>query len=329
MRALLPAILVTASVCGWAPAAMALERTDAYQGLGSWIDRYDSAAWTQPEKTIRALARRGVRTVFLQTANASHRDALPSLRTLGRFVDSAQRERVRIVAWYAPDLCHLGRDERRSLAAIRFRSSRGARFDSFALDIESACVHPARQRSRRLLLLSRRLRRAVGGRYPLAAIIPSPRGMELRAERYWPHFPFSGLHRYYDAFVLMTYFTYRADGPEDVEKFVSRDIEILRRETNDPGVAIHSIGGEAQRATTADVRGFVAAVHNANVPGVSLYDASTTTPAMWRLLRRFASSEWLKGDASSPRQRLRQPVTGLLDYLRSVFLPQLRRERRR
>lgn len=325
MRALPAAILVAASVCGWAPAAMALDRTDAYQGLGSWIDRYDSAAWAQPEKTIRALARRGVRTVFLQTANASHRDALPSLKPLGRFVDSAQRERVRIVAWYAPDLCHLGRDERRSLAAIRFRSSHGARFDSFALDIESACVHPARLRSRRLLLLSRRLRRAVGSRYPLAAIIPSPRGMELRAERYWPHFPFAGLHRHYDVFVLMTYFTYRADGPEDVEKFTRRDIAILRRETDDPRVAIHSIGGEAQRATTADVRGFVAAVHNANVPGASLYDASTTTPAMWRLLRRAVSSQRLKGGAGRAPQRLQQPLTGLLDYLRSVFSRQQRR----
>jgi hypothetical protein len=319
MRALLTAVLVAGGVCGWVPAAMALDRSAAYQGLGSWIDRYDSVAWVQPEKTIRALAGRGVRTVFLQTANASHRDALPSPSTLGRFVDSAHRERVRIVAWYAPDLCHLGRDERRSLAAIRFRSSHGTRFDSFALDIESACVHPARHRSKRLLRLSRRLRRAVGSRYPLAAIIPSPRGMQLRAERYWPRFPFSGLHRYYDAFVLMTYFTYRADGPEDVEKFTRQDIAILRRETDDPGVAIHSIGGEAQRATTADVRGFVAAVHNANVPGVSLYDASTTTPAMWRLLRRAVSSERLNGGASSTPERLRQPMTRLLDFLRSVF----------
>jgi hypothetical protein len=146
--------------------------------------------------------------------------------------------------------------------------------------------------------------------------------MQLRAERYWPRFPFSGLHRYYDAFVLMTYFTYRADGPEDVEEFTKRDIEILRRELDDPGVVIHSIGGEAQRATTADVRGFVAAIHDANVPGASLYDASTTTPAMWKLLRRAVASRGLKADASATPKRPKQPVTELLDYLRTLLVRQ-------
>jgi hypothetical protein len=52
-----------------------------------------------------------------------------------------------------------------------------------------------------------------------------------------------------------------------------------------PDVPVHSIGGEADRATPADVRGFVAAVRSAGVLGASLYDARDTTPEMWRLLR--------------------------------------------
>jgi hypothetical protein len=137
------------------------------------------------------------------------------------------------------------------------------------------------------MVLSSRLRDAVGESYPLAAIVPSPRGIQLRERRYWPHFPFRGLYRYYDGLVLMTYFTYRVHGTAAVEDFTRRDIAILRREVHDPTVAIHSIGGEARRATTADVRGFAAAaVRDANVAGASLYDASATARPMWTLLRR-------------------------------------------
>ena len=141
-------------------------------------------------------------------------------------------------------------------------------------------------RNARLLRLSHRLRRTVGRRYPLAAIIPSPRGIELRGRRYWPRFPFKGLARDYDAFMLMTYFTYRLHGTAAVKDFTTQDIAILRREVGDPTVAIHSIGGEAERATTADVRGFAAAVRTQHVSGASLYDARATTLPMWNVLRR-------------------------------------------
>ena len=261
-----------------------------------------------------------MRTLFLQTANATHRYALPPAELLGRFLDSAHRRRIKIVAWYAPDLCRLRRDERRSLAAIRFRSARGDRFDSFALDIESPCVHPAQRRGQRLLRLSNRLRRTVGRRYPLGAIIPSPRGIELRGSSYWPHFPFLGLHRYYDVFLLMTYFTYRLHGTQAVRDFTSRDIAILRREVRDPGVAIHSIGGEAKRATTADVRGFAAAVRNENVSGASLYDADATTPTMWRLMRQAVANDILRtGSSGGVVSRVGAAVDRMLEDPRSVF----------
>jgi hypothetical protein len=283
MRLLAATLTIWLGACA---SAMAADAPAAYRGLGAWIDRYDSASWAQPEVTVRGLARRGVRTLFLQTANSTHRYALPPAEPLSRFVDSAHRHRLKIVAWYAPHLCHLALDEQRALAAIRFRSARGHRFDSFALDIESPCVRPVQRRNARLLQLSHRLREAVGRHYPLAAIIPSPRGLELRGRRYWPRFPFKGLARYYDGFLLMTYFTYRLHGTAAVKDFTTQDIATLRRRVGDPAVAIHSIGGEAKRATTADVRGFAAAVRAEHVSGASLYDARATTPPMWNALRR-------------------------------------------
>jgi hypothetical protein len=65
-----------------------------------------------------------------------------------------------IVAWYVPSFANPARDQRRSLAAIRFRTAGGERFDSFALDIESSVVKAAGLRNARLLQLSRQLRAA-------------------------------------------------------------------------------------------------------------------------------------------------------------------------
>src|SRR5215210_3322283 len=109
MRALRAIIVLFIGLGVSAPAAMGA-RASTYQGLGAWIDRYDAAAWAQPEATVRALSRRGVRTVFLQTANAKLPTALPPRKRLDRFIDAARRRHLKIVAWYAPDLCHLGRD---------------------------------------------------------------------------------------------------------------------------------------------------------------------------------------------------------------------------
>ena len=294
------AAIISALIWAAPPAEASHAHSDPYRGLGAWVDRYDPDAWRRPERTVRSLARKRVNTIFLRTGNYALADALPPRRALGHFVDTAHREHLQIVAWYAPDLCHLRRDKRRSLAAIRFRSARGQRFDSFGLDIESACVRSPRRRNQRLLRLSRSLRGAVGRNYPLAAIGPSPRGMQLRAEAYWPRFPFAALHRHYDAFVLMTYFTYRATGTESVRAFTAKDIALLRAAVRDRDVAIHSIGGEAQRATVADVRGFTAAVREANVHGVS----SMTRPERRHKCGR-ASTEFSHYPPRGSRRRAR------------------------
>lgn len=258
-------------------------------GLGAWVDRYDAAAWRHPERTVRLLDRHGVGTLFLQTSNYALPNDLPRGGSVGRFVDAAHRRGLRVVGWYAPSLCRLRRDKRRALAAISFRSPSGGRFDGFGLDIESACVRPPARRNSRLLRLSRRIRRAAGPRYWLGAIVPSPYGMRLRGRSYWPDFPFAALRRHYDGYLLMTYFTYRARGRDSVRAFTAKDISVLRAAVNDPTVPVHSIGGEAQRATQRDVSGFAAAIRAGHVDGASLYDAAGTTDRMWSILRRSVS----------------------------------------
>jgi hypothetical protein len=189
-----------------------------------------------------------------------------------------------IVAWYVPSFANASRDERRSLAAIRFRTPGGERFDSFALDIESSVVKAPGLRNARLLELSRRLRAAAPAWYPLGAIVPSPRGIQ-RLSWYWPSFPFFQLAQTFDVFLPMSYFTYRTHVPAKSASYTRLNIELLREATGDPTLPVHVIGGLAHNASPAQVRQFVRAAHERNALGLSLYDFADTTPAQWRELR--------------------------------------------
>ena len=209
MAGLARVLLVAASLCLAVPAGAAGPRdTSAYQGLGTWVDIWDGAQWAKPEAAVARMRDLGVTTLYLETSNYSQAVDLLRPAALGRFVDAAHANGLRIVAWYLPSFANVARDLRRSLAAVRFRSPKGEAFDSFALDIEAKVVPSAAKRSVRLLGLSRALRKAVGPDYPLGAIIPSPRGMQLNP-KYWPRFPYAGLAKTYDVFMPMGYFTYR------------------------------------------------------------------------------------------------------------------------
>jgi len=230
------------------------------------------------------MARHGVRTLYLQTGNYEQSADLVRPRALGRFIDAAHAVGLRAVAWYLPSFTDPARDARRALAAIRFRSARSERFDSFALDIEAGLVKPVSLRTERLLRLSARLRAAVGRRYPLGAIIPSPVGIR-RHPHYWPRFPYRQLARIYDVFLPMAYATDRGvRGSTGTRAYDAADVAIIRARTGRPHVPIHLIGGLAGTMGAAETAGFMQAVADCSPLGYSLYAFSITTSANWKAL---------------------------------------------
>lgn len=256
---------------------------DDYRGLGTWVDLYDPALFADPEGTVAGVAARGVRTLYLETGNYKQRSDLFQPARLGRFIEAAHRAGIRVVAWYLPSFKNIARDLRRSLAAIEFRTPGGERFDSFALDIEASVVKSPDLRSQRLLDLSRQLRAEVGGSFPLGAIIPSPRGMQL-VPSYWPGFPYAELATIYDVFLPMTYFSYRVEGGKAVEDYIVRSMAILREETGNPSVPIHVIGGIGDRTSRLEARGFMRAALGCRALGWSVYDYSVTRNPTWAAL---------------------------------------------
>lgn len=139
----------------------------AFRGLATWIDVYERGPWETPERAVRGWARRGVRTVFIQTSNHRRPRAVHRPVRLARLLAAVHRKGMRAVGWYLPGFRDVRRDWRRVRAAVTYESAAGHRFDGFAMDIEATLVRDVRTRNRRMLELSSRLRRLVRGRYPL------------------------------------------------------------------------------------------------------------------------------------------------------------------
>ena len=169
-----------------------------------------------------------------------------------------------------------------ALAAIRFQSATGQRFDGFALDIEATTVRSLALRDHRLITLSARLHHAVRPKYPLGAITPSPVGM---SPYFWPNIPYSSLVHYYKAFLPMAYSTMRGIHTRvGTANFLASTVSDIRTASGDPAFPIHLIGGLSGSMGPRETTGFLRAVAQAKPAGYSLYAFDQTTPALWRAL---------------------------------------------
>jgi hypothetical protein len=266
----------------------------AFSGLATWIDNWDWRTWTRPASTkladsvVGRMKGYGVRTLFIATSHHSQREEVVNREAIASFLEAAHGHGIKVVAWYQPGLTDVGRDLRRVLAAVRLRTRSDQRFDSFALDIEARLVRSSSVRNRRLLQLVAAIRRAVGERYRLAAIVPSPRRLELHPGS-WPDFPYRELAPKFDLFLPMAQWTGEASGFDATNRYVSETIRRTRELTGNPRLPVHVIGGAARDATAAEVRGFLAAADRERALGASLYDFLTTSSAEWTELERWTA----------------------------------------
>lgn len=278
LAALLLAMLTSASSGG----AARPRHTSPFAGLGSWVDIYSTKALSDPEAAVATMAQHGVRTIYFETGNYSHNAPIVWPDAAGRFIDAAHAAGLRIVAWYLPSFLNVRLDARRAVAAMRFRSSTGERFNGFALDIEATKVRSLALRDRRLLFLSARLRHAVPHRYPLGAITPSPVGM---SPYFWPDIPYSSLTHYYKAFLPMAYSTLRGlHGRASTTAYLTSTVSDIRAASGDPRFPVHLIGGLSGSMGRQATAGFMRAVRQTKLLGFSLYNYDQMTPALWRAL---------------------------------------------
>jgi hypothetical protein len=271
------------------PHASAATPSAPFAGVGTWVSIYaGDAVWNNPERHVRRMHERGVNTLYLQTASSSRPLGTNLYRPakLARFLHAAHARQLRVVAWYLPPLRRVAREHARAMAAINFRTSRGQRFDAFALDIEPSATTPSGPlRNDNLYRLSRRIRASVGGGYNLGAIIPSPEGMEF-SPRFWPRFPYATIGRFYDAVLPMSYHTYRVSGAAATYDYTTDNVAALRDRLG-PDFAIHVIGGDAGRSSRRETAAFVRACSDAGIAGASLWHYGSYGGEDWQEMARL------------------------------------------
>jgi len=261
---------------------------EVFQGLGTWIDIYDTALYRTPDAVAGRLAARGVRTAWVETANDRSTVDVVDPVGLGRLVDSLHARGITVVAWYLPGHDRQARDLRRTRAMLSFRTPQGGAFDGVALDIESLREKNVKRRTARVLDLLTRLR-AEAGAMPVAAITYPPRAFE-RHLSWWPGFPWAEIARRVDAVVPMLYTGGGFKGYDATYGYVARSLRLLRVAVGDR-VAVHAAGGVANRMTADELRAFNDAVlDDGTATGWSLYDLQTTTPAGWAAMARLTAS---------------------------------------
>jgi hypothetical protein len=261
---------------------------EVFQGLGTWIDIYDTTLYRTPDAVAGRLAARGVRTAWVETANDRSAVDVVDPVGLGRLVDSLHARGISVVAWYLPGHDRQARDLRRTRAMLSFRTPQGGAFDGVALDIESLREKNVKQRTARMLDLLARLR-AEAGSTPVAAITYPPRAFE-RHLSWWPGFPWAEIARRVDAFVPMLYTGGGFKGYDATYGYVARSLRLLRAAVGDR-VAVHAAGGVANRMTAEELKAFTdAVIDDGTVTGWSLYDLQTTTPAGWAAMARLTAA---------------------------------------
>ena len=267
-----------------APGSSSPPATGPYEGLGTWIDIYDTDVWEHPVRAVRSMAAHGIRTIYLQSSNYHRHRPFVHPEGVRAILDAAHRRRLEVVAWYLPGFRDLRLDLHRAVRTIRFETRGGNGFDSFALDIESAEVRRPSLRTARLLRMSAAIRRAAGPDYPLGAIVTSPDRLVRTDPHFWPGFPWRQLAETYDVFLPMTYYTYRVKGPQAAASYTSQSVQIIRQQTSGLSVPIHVVGGISFDATGPETQGFVQTILERDVIGASYYTFTGITVDQWKAL---------------------------------------------
>ena len=257
-------------------------RMRPFTGLSTWIDIYDTDL--TPQQQVARAASGGVELLFVQSARHKSPTDIQDPQRLAETIEHAHDAGLQVMVWYVPDFRRQARDLRRSQTAIAFTTPRGDRPEAFGLDNEIEDLPDPAERSRRLLALSRRLRRWVGPDYPMAAIVLPPLQLDLRPG-WWPEFPFAELRAYYDVYIPMSYSSFRGTDAETTYRWNVGNVREMRSRASDPALPVHLAGGIADNFP--EVGTFVRAVRDIDAIGGGLYDLHTTHPDAWPILRRL------------------------------------------
>ena len=289
-----------------APSRPSAASADPYRGLGTWLDRFDwTTQWSKKPippvtaATVDAMWAQGVQTIYIQ---ASHWSTVPDVlepEKLQPIIDRAHQLGMYVVVWYLPAFQDVNTDLRKVVAIANLD------VDGISIDIEERdVVKDVAERTRRLISFTQSLRGLLPGRFlsnniiePLAldgvpGIWTLPSGQPPPPVALWWRgpFPYVEIAPAFDLWMIQSYWTNRGanTGWRDGYRYVSENVNRLRRVLNRPDLPVHVIGGVGDKSPALnDVSGMLQAAREVNSTGLSFYDWLVTNSSFWQYLRAF------------------------------------------
>jgi hypothetical protein len=258
-----------------------------FSGSGAWWDVYDwSPSFSAGSKLgltdVDRLARDGVQVLYIQSAKANRPELVLDRPLFTSIVRRAHSHGMRVVSWYLPAFLDAKIDVPRLVEPLKLG------VDGIAMDIESR-DNPDLALRNKLLVFETWFTRFVLPDVAMAAIVLPPVVTDVINLQYWPEFPWTSLHKAYDAWMPMGYWTNRtaASGWRDGARYTTENIDRVRDHLGDPNAPIHPVGGIANEATSAEVAAFIAAARSRGAIGASMYDDRTSNGDIYALVRQM------------------------------------------
>src|SRR5690349_16325139 len=108
-------LLAVTGAAGAVPAGAAPRPAETFAGLGAWVSVFEDEQWARPERTVEAMHRHGVGTLYLQSASSAPGPAVFETARTARFLRAAHARGMRVVAWYLPPYVEPDYERRRAL----------------------------------------------------------------------------------------------------------------------------------------------------------------------------------------------------------------------
>jgi hypothetical protein len=142
-------------------------------------------------------------------------------------------------------------------------------------------------RNQRTVAFAKQVRKLVGASMPVSAIVYPAVQLEVLNTTLWPDFPYKGVDKWVDAWMPMSYYTYRStdSGLRNAYRYTVDSVDRLRKRIGDPKVPVHLIGGLAEDSTPDDYLFMTGAATATDALGWSIYDYATTGSWAWPYLR--------------------------------------------
>jgi hypothetical protein len=276
-RAASTAIALLCLLVPSAAAAGTAERAAVFAGTGVWVDIYD-AIIDDPAFIVGEAVAHDIDVIYIETSNyRSPRDVMfpEAVREVIRLARPAG---IRVVPWYLPGYRDIPLDRRRFRAAVEVGGAE-LPVDGLGVDIEADIVPDRQLRARRAAEMVQWLR-ATYPELPMAGIVPRD------ALAWWRIFPYAEIRANTDVMMPMCY-TSRYLTARQTRAMAADCVETVRRETGDPSVPVHVIGGVTDFLSTRQLVAAARGARAAGAAGFSLYNLETTTASDWRAIDVF------------------------------------------